>query len=120
VVNTAAGTITFSTSFDVTTTTNYILRADFASLSGGDAVTISLSKDDITADDNFIGAVDSTAHGECCYWQCYAEWQATSASTWQTVDLSASPYNVPPDAVLEVAIANANTGAEGRGPARTG
>ncbi len=36
-VDQAAGTITFSTSFNVTTKTSYILRAAFASLSSGDA-----------------------------------------------------------------------------------
>ena len=39
----SGGTITFSTSFSVTATTQYILRADFASLSDGDRVTVGVS-----------------------------------------------------------------------------
>ena len=40
VVSTSGGTITFSTSFVVSATTDYILRADFASLLDGDNVSI--------------------------------------------------------------------------------
>ncbi len=48
IVSTSAGTITFSTSFSVTAATDYILRADFTTLSGGDHVHIDLDESDIS------------------------------------------------------------------------
>jgi len=36
-------------------------------------------------------------------------WSATSAATWQTKSLSGAPFSVPANAVVEVAVRNANT-----------
>ena len=63
-VNTAAGTITFSTSFDVSLTTSYILRADFSSLTQCDAVTISLTTDGITTTADTSGETSPAPHAE--------------------------------------------------------
>ncbi len=108
-VNTAAGTITFSTSFDITTGTSYILRADFASLSLGDQVTIGLDKNDITGSGPVTGSATSVTHLKGCYTATFEAWTASSADTWQTQDLSGPPYNVRANAVVEVAIMNGNT-----------
>jgi len=67
VVNTAGGTITFSTSFDVTAVTSYILRADFASLSDGDTVTIDLTTANITTTASKSGFATSVVHLEQSY-----------------------------------------------------
>ena len=79
----AAGTITFSTSFVVSQSTYYILRADFATLSFGDQVEISLLASDITATDPVTGVTTSITHKEAinCYVQSFEAWSATSAST---------------------------------------
>ena len=105
-VNTAAGTITFSTSFAVTAQTAYILRADFASLSLGDEVTISLAAADITATQGVSGSTSSVTHKEKveCYFERDATWTASSVDTWEVVDLSGAPYNVPANAIVEIAM----------------
>jgi probable HAF family extracellular repeat protein len=109
-VNTAAGTVTFSTSFVVSSATHYILRADFASLSPGDQVTISLAAGDISATDSVTGSTTSVTHKELieCYFEKLNTWSASSSSTWQTQTLSGSPYSVPANAVVEIAIRNAD------------
>ncbi len=114
VVNQAAGTITFSTSFAVNTTTSYILRGDFASLSSGDQVTISLAASDITANQGVTGTTTAITHKESsqCYTETFQSWQVSSNATWETKDLSGSPYSVPPNAIVEIAMlcsATANT-----------
>lgn len=112
VVDTAAGTITFSTSFDSSASTHYILRADFASLSLADKVTIGLDGSDISATSLITGSATSVTHLEQCYVEVYQTWTASSADTWQTQDLSGAPYNVPANAVVEVAIRNDSITAE--------
>lgn len=64
VVNQPAGTITFSSSFTVTTGANYILRADFASLSQNDEVTIGLAAADVTSVTTVTGSTTSSIHSE--------------------------------------------------------
>lgn len=64
VVSTAAGTITFSTSFDVSSATSYILRADFSSLTQCDAVEISLTVDNITTTACKTGTATAVVHAE--------------------------------------------------------
>jgi probable HAF family extracellular repeat protein len=111
-VNQAAGTITFSTSFALSADTQYILRADFASLSIGDEVTIALDKDDITASDVITGSTTPVTHIERCYFEAFQPWTATSADAWETTDLSGAPFNVPGSAVVEVAVRNSAITAE--------
>jgi len=112
VVNQGAGTITFSTSFNVSSATNYILRADFADLSIGDTVSIDLEKSNITTTAcSVTGSTTTAKHIEGdCYMQHYASWAGTLNQTWQVKDLSGSPYNVPANAILEVAVQNWDTG----------
>jgi len=50
------------------------------------------------------------------YTEMYQPWSATSADTWQTVDLGA--FGVPADAVVEVAVTNIDTGRENFGGVR--
>lgn len=107
VVDQASGTITFSTSFFLNSDTQYILRADFASLSIGDEVTIALYKEDITASDVVTGSTTPVTHIERCYFETFQPWAATSAGTWEAKDLSGVPFNVPAGAVVEVAVRNA-------------
>jgi len=119
-VNTAAGTLTFSTSFAVSSVTNFILRADFASLSTGDQVTIGLAAADITATQGVTGTTTSVTHKEKpeCYVEKYETWQASNADTWETQDLSGAPYSVPANAVVEVAIVSSATSNERYGGVR--
>lgn len=64
VVDLAAGTITFSTGFDVTASTNYILRVDFAKLSGAETVKIALTAGNITATTSIAGTASAALHAE--------------------------------------------------------
>jgi probable HAF family extracellular repeat protein len=64
VVDMSAGTITFSTSFEVSSSTNYILRADFSALTGCDAVTISLGMENIATTVCAAGTTTSVTHAE--------------------------------------------------------
>ncbi|MCP3905744.1 MAG: VCBS repeat-containing protein [Planctomycetes bacterium] len=109
VVNQGAGTITFSTDFNVSSATSYILRGDFASLATNDEVTIGLASGDITSADDVTGTSTSVTHVERCYTETFQSWSATSADTWQTKDLSGAPFNVPANAVIEVAVYHTNT-----------
>ncbi len=112
-VNQAAGTITFSTSFVVSATTNYILRADFASLSTGDRVTIDLEAADVTTTAAVRGDTSTVTHLErCSYVPKFETWSATGASAWETQSLGGTPYSVPANAVVEVAAVNVNTTTE--------
>lgn len=106
VVDTAAGTITFSTSFIVTGTTSYILRGDFASLSLGDKVTIGLAATDISANSLISGTTTTATHLEQCYIGEFEPWTATTAATWETQNLGSAPFNVPANAIVEVAVRN--------------
>lgn len=118
-VNQAAGTVTFSNSFNVSVATHYILRSDFASLSDGDRVSVSLATGGISTTATRTGTTGAATHLEgCFYLERFDTWTATSSDTWQVQDLSASPYNVPADAVLEVAVRNTNTGGERWGGVR--
>jgi len=120
VVNQAAGTITFSTSIAVNVETHYILRADFASLSDGDTVTLDLDKDDVTTAAEVNGGTTAAVHRERCadYHPRFTAWTAGSADTWETKDLSGAPFNVPADAVVEVAVRNSALNAERSGGVR--
>lgn len=118
VVNQAAGTITFSSTFNVTADTFYVLRADFASLTLGDQVTISLSPSDFTASDPVTGFTTPVTHKEKieCYFEAFDVWTASSADTWQTQSLSS--FGVPANAVVEIAVRNDNTSNERYGGVR--
>jgi probable HAF family extracellular repeat protein len=117
-VNQAAGTITFSTSFDVSAATDFILRADFASLSTADQVFISLSAGDITLTGGADGATSRVRHKEGCtvgqawYTDALQTWQAAMPDIWETFDLSGPPFNISADAVVEIAVINLNQTAE--------
>ena len=63
-VDQGLGTVTFPDSFNVSAVTNYILRADFASLSDGDTVTIDLNPADITTKASVPGSTTSVTHTE--------------------------------------------------------
>jgi len=56
------------------------------------------------------------AHAQ--YTESFQSWSATSAATWQTKDLSGAPFNVPADAVVEIAIRNDNNVFERSGGVR--
>ncbi len=117
-VNTAAGTITFSTTFSVSSGTYYILRGDFASLSLLDRITIGLAAADVTASDTVTGSTTSVTHIEEieCYFEKFVSWSASSADTWQTHSLSGD--GVPANAVVEIAVRNANATNERYGGVR--
>ncbi|MCH7943901.1 MAG: hypothetical protein IIB67_11825, partial [Proteobacteria bacterium] len=112
-VSTAGGTITFSTSFDVTAVTSYILRADYSSLSDGDRVTVELAIGNITTTACMSGSARSVSHAEGCqYFESFQSWTASSPDTWQTQSLSGSPYFVPASAIVEIAVRNSNASAQ--------
>jgi len=50
--------------------------------------------------------VSPTAYGS--YVESYQTWSATSADTWESKDLSGAPFNVPANAVVEVAVRNSD------------
>jgi hypothetical protein len=107
-VDTAAGTVTFSTSFNVTAATNYILRADFSFLEDGDTVRLDLAPAGVTASATVVGSTSSVTHREgCAYVGSFQPWTATNPGTWETQDLSSAPFNVPADAVVEIGVRNA-------------
>ena len=66
VVNQGAGNITFPTAFTITTANTYILRADFASLTTNDKVTIQLNASGFTTQDGeeTEGITSSVTHFE--------------------------------------------------------
>ena len=53
---------------------------------------------------------DSCAQAQ--YVESYQSWSATSSDTWQTRDLAAAPFNVPANAVVEIAILNTDCSPE--------
>jgi hypothetical protein len=57
-----------------------------------------------------MGLHSTPAYGD--YLESFQTWSASSNDTWQTKDLSGAPFNVPADAVVEVAVRNANASAE--------
>jgi hypothetical protein len=120
VVDQAAGTITFSGGFAVTAATDYILRADFVTLSTGDMVTISLNDADITpATSSVVGVTSSVTHREgAFYFERSQTWQAAVAGSWAVQDLSVAPFKIPANAVVEVAVSNTNVGTERSGGVR--
>jgi hypothetical protein len=67
VVDHAAGTITFSTAFSLSAATNYILRADFASLATNDTVTIGLDPADLTSVSLVTGSTTPATHSEASF-----------------------------------------------------
>lgn len=60
--------------------------------------------------------IASDALGE--YVEKNVSFSLSSAGSWQTVDLSGSPYNVPANAVVEIAVLNSNTADERLGGVR--
>ncbi len=52
------------------------------------------------------------------YTESVETWTATTADTWETKDLSGTPFNVPANAVVEVAIGNDRFNAERWGGVR--
>ena len=100
-VDQGGGTITFTTSFNVTAVTNYILRADFASLADADAVTIDLTAANITASATISGNTTSAVHTESSggggggggaqsfyYLETPVDVTPGVSASWETVDLS--------------------------------
>ncbi|MCG8404495.1 MAG: hypothetical protein MI923_04770 [Phycisphaerales bacterium] len=118
-VNHAAGTLTFTSNFNVSAPTHFILRADFSSLSDGDKFTVSLDTGGVSTTATRLGSTSAAMHAEGCFYiERFQTWSATSADTWQVMDLSGSPYNIPADAVLEVAVRNGYSSGERWGGVR--
>ena len=93
VVDQAAETVTFSTSFNVSAVTNYILRADFGSLSDGDTVTIVLNPSDITTTAAVGGSTTAVVHSESAAtggftWLVTPSDISLGSTGWQDIDLS--------------------------------
>jgi len=66
----------------------------------------------LTGDDGAVQVSDEvtiTVDNAPPYVEKHESWTITSSGVWQVVDLSGSPYDVPPNAVLEVALSNART-----------
>ncbi|MEE8459847.1 MAG: hypothetical protein V3S08_08230, partial [Phycisphaerales bacterium] len=113
VVDQAAGTITFSTTFSVSTATNYILVADFVGLDTGDMVTVTLDDSNITSSITVDGAATPVIHREgCFYFERQEQWHVATINSWETKDLSGYPYYVPANAVLEIAMQNLKANVE--------
>ncbi|MBI4719436.1 MAG: hypothetical protein HY763_16695 [Planctomycetes bacterium] len=55
---------------------------------------------------------------EPVYVENFQTWSATSAATWQTKSLAGSPFNVPPNAVVEIAVRSNRNVAELSGGVR--
>ncbi len=97
-VDQAAGTLTFSGAFpDVSAATNYILRADFASLSDGDTVTIVLNPTDIdiTTTAKVTGSTSAVTHQEGI-----DPWMATGTYTGNNTSQSITDVGFQPDVVI--------------------
>lgn len=43
------------------------------------------------------------------YTESFQQWQTTTVDTWETKDLSGAPFNVPANAVVEIAAVNSNS-----------
>lgn len=52
------------------------------------------------------------------YVEVFQSWQAVSPDLWEVADLSGAPYNVPANAVVDVAVRNLATGAQRSGGVR--
>jgi len=52
------------------------------------------------------------------YVENFQKWKATATDAWQTKSLAGAPFNVPANAVVEVAVRNARTGKEQWGGVR--
>ena len=93
VVSTAGGTVTFSTAISVTAATNYILRADFSTLTQCDAVKISLGTSNITTTADKTGSTTSVTHAEAgVVNEPVAHWKLDDAAGG-TADDSAGSYD---------------------------
>ncbi|GAG06327.1 unnamed protein product, partial [marine sediment metagenome] len=87
VVNTVAGTVTFSTAITVSAATSYILRADFSTLTQCDSVTISLTTENITTTALKTGTTTSVTHAEAGAIQnLVAHWKLDTGSGTNAVD----------------------------------
>jgi len=75
----------------------------------------------LTADDGDLTAFDDVTieNRGLLYVEKNETWPATVFSAWQVVDLGGAPFNVPPDAVLEVGIANTANLNDRQGGVRT-
>ncbi|MCH7701288.1 MAG: DUF3466 family protein [Planctomycetes bacterium] len=63
-VSQSGGTITFAGDFSVTAVTHYIVRADFAELSGAETVTIGLTTANITSSSSVDGSTTPVTHSD--------------------------------------------------------
>ena len=94
VVDQGAGTVTFGSSFNVSAVTNYILRADFGSLSDGDTVTIVLNPSDITTTAAVGGSTSAVVHSELASTNGFtwlinpSDISLGTPGSWQDIDLS--------------------------------
>lgn len=73
----------------------------------------------LTVADGELTATDEVVVTVVTYFETFATWTVGTSAAWTTVDLSGSPYFVPADAVVEVAIMNSNTDAEELGGVRS-
>ncbi len=66
-----------------------------------------------------LGVSLALAHPvKAAFVEAYQTWPATAPATWEVKDLSGAPYNVPANAVVEVAVRNTNGSAERWGGVR--
>jgi hypothetical protein len=74
----------------------------------------------LTADDSHLADFDEVTItvSETPYVETYETWSATSDGSWELIDLSGSPFNVPANALIEVAITNRRMGNEYEGGVR--
>jgi len=65
------GSITFSTPFNLSAATNYILRADVANLANADSMTVGLAGPDIATTYQKTGSITLVRHSENAAWNFY-------------------------------------------------
>jgi hypothetical protein len=104
----AGETETLIYEFDAPDISPYLFVLGPVEIKQGDAIPFSESR---------MWQIASDALGD--YVEKSIEWTANSASTWETVDLSVAPFNVPANAVVEIAMNNKDTGAELYGGVRS-
>ncbi len=72
----------------------------------------------LTADDGELTGYDELTVSVELYVEAFESWSIKYDAAWTAVDLSGEPFNVPADAVLEIAIANSDAGAQWYGGVR--
>lgn len=72
----------------------------------------------LTADDGELTGYDELTVVVELYVEAFQSWSIGADATWTAVDLSADPYNVPANAVLEIGIANSDAGVPWNGGVR--